>query len=152
MMIACSPTRGAGTWYGEANQNGAYSLLARATSLDGTGQQCNVWEGNCLTQADVNAIVAHVYDLGTDKTAPSGTPVLPNPTVSVAANIFNTLQTIGWPVQVDYFGWNFRLDLQGLYAANANHWYLIEVELTLTNGQIVWLRFIVKAVSIQSAP
>jgi hypothetical protein len=142
---------GASTWYGEVNQNGGFNILARVSSLDGTGLQVNVWEGNCLQQSDVAVITCQVRDLGTDKDNPTGTPVTPNPTLTPAGNLYNVLSQLGWPVAEDVWGWNFRHDVSPTYTGQANYWYLIEYKFVLTGGQVVWLRTKVKAVPIQSS-
>lgn len=148
--------RDAGTWYGEVNEDGSFSILARITALDAAGQEVVPREGPCLTQADVASIACRVFDLGRNKDNPAGSEVLPAPTLTPAANIFDTLRTSGWPLDRDIWGYNFRHDVSPIYdgspgTASLGEWYLLEYKITLTNGGIVWLRVKVKTVAVQSS-
>jgi hypothetical protein len=77
------------------NQDGTYSILARICDLTGSGQIVEPLEGPCIKQADVSVISCEILDLGSNRDNPSGSQVTPNPTMTAAANIFDTLQTNG---------------------------------------------------------
>jgi hypothetical protein len=148
---------GATTWYGNVNERGSYSVLARITALDGSGTQVEPSEGNCITQDDVYTLTCKIFDLGTDKDNTTGTEITPAPTLTPTDNIYDTLQTNGWPVGEDYAGYNFRHDVKPLYVPDADHWYLLEYKFTLTgigtgttDDVVIWLRVKVKSKDIQS--
>lgn len=143
--------KGAATWYGDVNEDGSYSVLARVTSLDGSGTEVRPEEGPCLTQADVSTITCKVFALGTNKNNPSGTEITPAPTLTPAANIFDTLRTTGWPTPSDPDGYNFRHDLSPTYAPNGGEWYLLEYKFTLTGGGVIWLKVKVRSAPVQTS-
>lgn len=136
----CGP---AGVWEGRVNEDGSYSVLARVTGLDATGAELAPGEGNLVKQADLSSISCKVFDLGTSRTNQSGSEVLPAPTPTPAANVFDTPRTVGWGA--DDLGYNFRHDLGPAYAPDGDHWYLIEYKFTLTTGGVGWLKVRVKA-------
>lgn len=136
---------GSKTWYGKVNEDGAYSILSRLTSLNGSGTAVHRREGNLIQQVDVASITCKVYNLGVDRNAESGTEVGSAPTVVVSTSIYDTLQTLGWPTEDDYAGYNFRHDLSAAYAPEANVWYLVEYKVTLTSGGVLWLKVRVKS-------
>ena len=139
------------TWFGGVNEDGSYSILARVCALEGSGDELVVGEGNVLEQADVSAITAKVFSLGTNKNSTSGTAISPDPTLTVAGNIYDTLQTVGWPVTDDKHGYNFQLDLGVAYAPAGREWYLIEVKFTLTSGTVIQLPVKVNTQLIQTS-
>lgn len=141
---------GAGTWYGRVNQNGAFSILARVCSLDGTGPEVLPPEGNTILQADVVAITCKIFALGTDKNNPAGVEETPTPTLSPGTNILDTLSVSGWPTDEDEYGYNFRHDVVFEYVPASDVWYLLEYRFVLTNGAVIWLRAKVKTVQIQT--
>lgn len=138
------------TWYGSVNEDGSYSILARVCALEGSGSELAVGEGNAVQQADISTITAKVFSLGTNKNSTSGTEVTPAPTLTAAANIFNTLRTVGWPTVEDQHGYNFRLDIGPTHTANGNEWYLTEIKFTLTSGTVIWLPVKVKTQLMQT--
>jgi hypothetical protein len=142
---------GAATFFGRVNEDGNFSVLARVCALEGSGAQVAPEEGYCLTQADVSSIVCKVFDLGSDRDNAAGTPVTPDPAVTVSASVYDALQTNGWPTTQDQAGYNFRFDVSPAYAPAANEWYLLEFKFTLSGGGIAWLRVKVKTVPVQSS-
>lgn len=136
----------AGTFYGQVNEDGSASVLARLVGLDGTGTTVRDVEGPCLLQANVSSITCHVYDLGTSKDAATGTEVTPAPTMTVSTSIYDTLQSAGWDTYADPAGYNFRHDLAGTYFPTGGHWYLVEYKFTLASGAVLFGRVRVKAV------
>lgn len=131
------------TFYGSVPEDGTFSILARITSLDGTGEELAPGEGALLKQADVSAITCKVYDLGASRAAEAGTAITPDPTVTVSNVIFDTVRTVGW--SEDPYGYNFRHDLAVDYVPNSDRWYLFEYKFTLLAGGTAWLRVKVKA-------
>lgn len=129
-------------YYGKVNEDSDFSVLARVTSLDGSGSEYRPGEGNCLQAADINTITCAVYSLGTNRENESGTEVTPAPTVTVSSAIFSTLRTVGW--ELDRVGYNFRHDLAATYVPNPNEWYLVEYKITLSGGGVVWIKAKVK--------
>lgn len=136
-------SKGSRIWYGQANEDGSCTLLARITSLDATGEEYLPGEGPVVLQDDVSTITCKVYDLGTDKDALTGTEVTPAPTVVVATNIFDTLRRSGWPLppEGDTIGYNFRFDVGAAYLPNPNTWYAIEFLFTLVGGGVFPAKF-----------
>lgn len=122
---------------GVVHEDGTASVLARMTSLDGTGEEQFPGEGNVLKQANINSISAKVYNLGSNKNNASGTEVLPAPTLTPAANVFDTLRVIGW--KEDEAGYNFRHDVSATYLSDPNTWYLVEYKFVLASGGVAWL-------------
>lgn len=141
---------GAATWYGVVNEDGNYSVLARMVSLDGTGEEVSPGEGPVLKQADVTTITAKVYSLGSDRNNAAGVEVTPAPSLTVSANLFDTLRTAGWPTERDIFGYNFRHDLAGAYAPEPEEWYLVEYKFTLVGGGVAWLKVKVLAAGVRT--
>ncbi len=135
----------AGTFYGQVNEDGSASVLARVVSLDGTGDTIHDSEGPCLLRADVSSITCRVYDLGTNRGASSGTEITPAPTVSASTSVFDTLRSAGWDTYGDPAGYNFRHDLAPAYFPTGGHWYLIEYVVTTINGAVLYGRCRVKA-------
>lgn len=142
---------GARTWLGKVNEDGTFSIMARVTALEGTGTLVYDREGPCLTQADISAITVKVINLGSNKDATSGTEITPVLTITVSDNIYDTLQTVGWPTEKDYAGYNFRHDIGPTYAPNGSEWYLIEYRIALNGGGVVWVRVKVKSVAVQTS-
>lgn len=150
MPTTTTNNSGAKVWYGEANEGGTAHALARLVSLDGSGSEVKPGEGACLLQTDVSSITCAVYDLGTNPDEEAGTEVTPAPTVTVAANLFDTLRTVGWPTQDDPHGYNFRHDVGPEYLADPNEWRLFEYRITLDSGGVVWFLAKVKTRPVQS--
>jgi hypothetical protein len=143
----------AGIWYGVVNEKGNFSVLARLTSLSGSGGEVIRGEGFCLKQADVSTITCKVFDLGIDKDNPAGTPVLPDPALSPTVNIFDSLVMTGW--NKDNFGYNFRHDVVPAYDSYVGTglegaWFLLEYKLTLVDNTVMWLKVKVKTTLIQT--
>lgn len=134
---------GSRTWFGNINEDGGYSTLARVTSLDATGEEYLAGEGPVLQQSDISSITCRVYDLFSDKDATSGVEITPAPTVTISTSIFNTLRRTGWPLppEGDTIGYNFRFDIESTYTPNADHWYLVEFKFTLTGGGVIFAKF-----------
>ena len=132
------------TWYGSVPEDGSFYILSRLAALEGTGSEYVAGEGNVLKQADVSTITCKVYSLGTNKDNESGTEVTPAPTLTAAANLFDTLRTVGWPTGDDCYGYNFRHDVGPTYVPNPEEWYLLEYKITLTGGGVVWMSVKVK--------
>lgn len=130
---------GAAVWFGKVNEDGSFSVLARVTALEGTGTEVQAEEGPSLKQVDVSAITCKVYDLGTNRDAQTGTPVAPDPVLTPAANLFDTLRTSGWPTKRDKAGYNFRHDVAATYCTSPENWYLLEYKFTVTGGGVIWL-------------
>lgn len=135
------------TIYGSVDEDGGFSILARVTSLSGSGTAVRPIEGNPIKQADVSSITCKVYALGTDKNNDAGTEVTPAPTVTVATSVYDTLQTSGWDTYHDPDGYNFRFDVSPTYTANPGEWYLYEFKFTLTDSSVIWLKAKVKTSS-----
>lgn len=135
-------------WQGRVNEDGSFSLLARVTSLDGTGEEYRPGEGNVLLQADVATVTCRVYDLGTDRTNQGGVEITPAPTLLPANNLYDTLRVTGW--RKDPVGYNFRHDLGPAYCPDANEWVLVEYKFTLTGGGVVWAKFLVQATPVRT--
>lgn len=131
---------GATVHYGECNEDGPYSALARVTSLSGTGSEHVQGEGPVIKVADVSSITCKVFDLGTDRDAATGVEVTPAPTLT-SANVFDTLRTAGWDVPNDLVGYNFRHDVGAAYVADPDEWRLVEYKITLTDATVIWLEF-----------
>ena len=144
-------TAAAQTWFGAVNEDGSFSILARVCALSGSGSEMAVGEGKVIQQADVSAITAPVYLLGTNKNNTSGTVVTPALAPTAAANIFDTLRTVGWPTVDDKHGYNFRLDLGPTYTATGGQWYLVEIKITLTDGTVIQLPVKVKTQLMQTS-
>ena len=145
IVSTCEAT-GAKTWYAKVDEGGTFSILARVTALQGTGVQVLPEEGSCLKQVDLASIVCKVFDLGSNPDATAGILITPSPTVSAAANVFDSLQINGWLTREDSSGYNFRHDVSATYVQLPDEWYLIEYKFTLTGGSIVWLKVKVKTV------
>lgn len=125
------------------HEDGSFSVLARVTSLDATGDEQALGEGGCVQQADVSSIACKVYSLGTDPDNLAGTEVTPAPTVAVASSVLDTLRTAGWTK--DTYGYNFRHDVAPAYVPNPNEYYLVEYKFTLvTGGAVAFLKVLVK--------
>lgn len=145
---------GAATWYGRVNEDGGFSILARVTALDATGTEVVPSEGPCLKQVDVASITCRVYSLGANKDNASGTQITPAPTLTPAANLFDTLRTSGWPTDKDSSGYNFRHDVAASFVPNQDEWTLLEYKLTLSAGLgsgVVWVRVKVKTRALQTS-
>jgi len=136
-------SKGNRTWYGAVNEDGTYSLLARITSLDATGEEYLPGEGPVILQADISSVTCKVYDLGTDRSALGGTEVTPTPTVSVSTSVFDTLRRTGWPLppEGDTIGYNFRFDLGPTYVPTQGNWYAIEFKFTMVGGGVFYAKF-----------
>lgn len=144
----------AGTFVFVTNEDGSYSILGRVCALQGTGTAVNPREGNPLKQADVGSITAKVFNLGTDQFNESGTEITPAPTLTAAANVYDTLQTSGWPTDDDPDGYNFRHDLSPTYCPTGANWYLIEYKITLTSALgsgVIWGKSRGKAAPVQTS-
>lgn len=142
-------------WIGSISEDSSFSILARVTSLDGTGEQVKYKEGKCLTQADLTSITCKVFALGEDRDSVSGTLVA-SPTVVIANSIYDELQTNGWDVSKDYAGYNFRYDfpetiLTSPGTSSLGNWYQIEFTFTLTNGSKIYLKCKIKTIPILSS-
>lgn len=140
--------------YGKVNEDGSFSLLARITCLDGTGEEVIPKEGPCITQADVASITAKVYSLGSNKDSTTGIAVSPDPTFTASTNIFNTLRTSGWPTNEDQYGYNGRFDFSPTYSATGDNWYLLEIKITLSsalNNLVIWVKAKYKTVPAQTS-
>jgi hypothetical protein len=120
------------------NQDGTYSILARICDL------------TCIKQADVSVISCEILDLGSNRDNPSGSQVTPNPTMTAAANIFDTLQTNGWPTREDPNGYNFRHDIGVPYTLIAGNWYLYECRIVLVSGSTSWIKGKVQTLPTQT--
>lgn len=146
-------SNGGAVWTAAVPEDGAFSVLARVCSLDGTGNagaEVAPGEGVPLARADVSGVACKVFDLGTDRGNQDGTALTPDPTVTVSVNVFDALRTVGWGPDPD--GYNFRHDLAGTtYAPTGGHWYRIEYKFTLTAGGVAWLNVVVKALPEQSS-
>lgn len=138
-------------WYGNVQEDGTFSVLARVTSLSGTGTTIRPVEGPCVKKADITSITCKIYSLGTNRNNPAGVALSPDPTVTINDSIFDSLQTSGWPTAEDPAGYNFRFDVASTYVPNGNEWYLIEFKITLTSGAILWLKVKVKTSSGQTS-
>ncbi len=134
---------------GKVSEDGTFSVLARITSLDGTGLEVVAGEGNVLTQADIASITCKVFDLGTNRNNTSGTEVTPAPSLAVATNVFDTLRTTGWGQ--DSYGYNFRHDVSASYVPDGGEWVLLEYKITLTAGGVAWLKVKVYAEAVQTS-
>lgn len=128
-------------WYFEQHEDGPFSVLGRVTSLAGSGEEVIQGEGPVIQQADVSTITAKVFELA-DQYAEAGTEVTPAPTLTAAANIFDTLRTAGW--RSDPHGYNFRHDLGAAYLADPGEWRCVEYKITLTGGEIIWIEARIK--------
>lgn len=135
------------TWYGRVPEGGPFSILARVTAINGSGDLVLSKEGYCITQADVSSITCKVYSLGTNKTA-EGTEITPAPTVVVADSIFDTLQLVGWGA--DSYGYNFRHDVAADYVPNAHEWYVFEYDINLDTGGVILLQVQVETGRLRS--
>lgn len=133
-----SASSAVGPWYAKVHEDGSFSNLARVTAIQGTGTQVRPHEGNCLKIADVSTIVCKVYNLGTDREATTGTEVTPAPSLTPADNLYDTIQTNGWPTEDDPHGYNFRHDVGPAYVPDPGTWYLFEYKITLTGGGVIW--------------
>lgn len=120
------------------NEDGSWSALSRLCALQGSGEEVKPGEGPVLLQADVASITCKVYDLGTDPDA-AGSEVTPAPTLTPAANLFDTLRTVGWPTAQDRFGYNFRHDVATTFVPTGGNWYRNEYRLVLDDGAVLWL-------------
>lgn len=144
---------GAQTWFGRVNEDGSYSILARIGVLEGTGTMLSLDDEGALLRthqlATSSPITCKVFALGTNKNNSAGVEITPAPTLS-AANVFNSLRTLGWPTYEDPFGYNFRHDLGPLFAPAGNEWYLLEYKFTLRDGGVIWLPVKVKSSSLQT--
>jgi len=120
--------------HGTAFKNGSATLMARIVGPDA---------GN-ITQADIDTVAYSVYLLD-DQNADNRTSVEGHSSVAltVADVIFDTLQTNAvWTV--DATGYNFLhvLDVSEHQAfAVAGRRYLVEYQLTPTDGQVILVRF-----------
>ncbi len=134
---------------GVVNEDGTWSVLARVCGLDGSGSEYRNGEGNVLQAADVATITCKVYDLGTDETTDPGTAVSPDPTVTVATSVLDTLRTAGW--NEDRIGYNFRHDLGPTYSATGGEYRRAEYVITLTGGGVVPLNALVKVRGVMAS-
>lgn len=134
---------------GIVNEDGTFSCLARVCSLDGSGEEYGDGEGNVLLAADVSTITAKVFDLGTDEAEDAGTAVSPDPTVTVASVIFDTLRTVGWGE--DRVGYNFRHDLGPTYSATGGEFRRVEYTFTLAAGGVVFVNYLVELKAEQTS-
>lgn len=139
---------GAGTFYGTVNEDGSFSVLARAVSLEGTGETVRDEEGPCLIPDDVASITCKVYDIGSTRNATTGVEITPAPTLTPASNLYDELQKAGWDVGMDPHGYNFRHDVSPTYCPSPNNWYYLEYKITLTGGGVVWLKGRVKTAGV----
>lgn len=142
---------GAGTWYATVNEDGSFSILSRVCSLAGTGETVAAREGPTLVQADVSSITAKIFALGTSKDNQSGTEITPAPTLTMTDNLYDELQTSGWPIEEDAAGYNFRFDVSPIYVPNGGEWYKVEVKVTLIGGGVAWLEGYVKTTRLQTS-
>lgn len=142
---------GAATWYGRVNEDGSFSLLARVCALEGSGEEVVPGEGPVIQQGDLTDITCKIFSLGTNRDNLTGTEITPAPGVVIANNIYDVLQTAGWPVVQDSFGYNFRMDIAPTYVPNPEEWYLIEAEFILAGGGVVWFRTKVKTVALRTS-
>ncbi len=138
-----------GVFYGVVDESSSFSILARLVSLDGSGPEVEQGEGSILLREDFESIQCKVFILGENRDNQVGTEVLPDPIPVIAANIFETLQTSGWPL--DLSGWNFRFDVSPLYDAMAGtgglgDWYLLTFKFTLLTGGVFYLKVKVKTI------
>lgn len=129
------PNSSAQIYIARVREGYPFSVLSRICSLTATGEEIEQGEGKCVKQADVSSITCKVYSLGTNKDNESGTEITPAPSLNAATNIYDTLQTLGWPN--DNHGYNFRHDVAASYVPNANEWYLLEYEVTQTDGTVI---------------
>jgi hypothetical protein len=124
----------AGDIYGTAFKNGSVTLLARIVGQNGVN----------ILPSDIDVIRYTAYLLD-DQDADSRTAVTGHAAVSLTAAdvIFSTLHTDPtWTV--DAIGYNFRhvLDVSAHPAfAIAGRRYLVEYQLTPTEGQVILVRF-----------
>lgn len=124
--------------YALTHEDSTTSVLGRLCSLSGSGEEVKPGEGYVCLQADVSAIACRVYDLGTDRDAATGTEVTPAPTLTPAANVFNALRTVGWPVARDRHGYNFRHDIGAAFLADPGEWRLFEYRFTFADGGVAF--------------
>ena len=120
--------------YGAAFKHGSATLLARIVGAGGAN----------IVRADISAIQYTVYLLDDqDPDARSGVTGHTDVALSVAAAVFNTLQTDPrWTV--DATGYNFChvLDVSAHQAFTiAGRRYLVEYRLTPSVGQVIVVRF-----------
>ena len=147
--VSSSPPAAKTLIRGVVNEDGTWSVLARVCSLDGSGDEHRVGEGNAIEAADVSTITCKVYDLGTDETTDPGVEVTPAPTVTVATSVLDALRTTGWPV--DRIGYNFRHDLGPTYSATGGEWRRAEYVITLTGGGVIVLNALVQVKGVMAS-
>lgn len=133
--------------FGSPTEAGAITILARVTSLFGTGPMVRDAEGPCLTPADVTSISVRVFTLAF-KDSPEGTEVLPAPAARPDANLFDTLRTVGWPI--DPFGYNLALPLPPSSFRSPGQWHAVAVRFALTSGHVAWLKCQVRPSAVLS--
>lgn len=135
-------------FYGAGDEGGSATLLARVTALQGTGQVVRDHEGRCLLPGDVAAITVKIFDIGVNRSAPTGVEVA---SYSLAPNevLSDTLSTSCWPAN-DPWGWNFRAAINQSYFNVGGHWYRVEVRFELTGGEVTWLIAKMRARAIMS--
>lgn len=136
------------TWYGRVYEDGSFKVLARLVSIDGSGEEVQPGEGNCIQQSDITSITCHIYDLGSNRNNQSGSEITPAPTVTVVDTILDILAVVGW--SADYYGYNFMHNISKTYLPNPSNYYLIEYEFTLAAGGNMWLRVIVNTNPVTS--
>lgn len=93
--------------------------------------------GNALLQAGVEGIEVDVFDLTTPATPTQTGDYEP----TVAATIFDTLQTADDTWTVDQEGYNFRHVLAGAAIPDEKTRYVAQITLTLTGGALVKTHF-----------
>ncbi len=125
--------------HGTVFKNGTSTNMARVTGADGTN----------ITQADISSGVYSVYLLD-DQNADTRTAVTGHVdgSLTIASVIFDTLQDDAiWTI--DSTGYNFRhtVDISADEAfAIAGRAYLVEYVLTPSSGQVILIRFRVRAI------
>lgn len=104
--------------------------------------------GALLQQATVSTITGKVFDL--DSATP--TTAVYTPTLVVATQVFDTLQTDGtWTL--DTTGYNFAHAMPADAFPTGNHRYRVEYKITPTGAAgsaVIWVTFDVKAVRVLS--
>lgn len=114
---------------GPVFQNGDASFLARV-EIDGVVAQ----------KSDIATITCNVYDLKGDTPT---TPVL-TPTLTVAATMFDTLQTDGRWTR-DTSGYNFRHAMPNTAFTHARHEYDVVYQFTSSTSKVAFAKFRVTA-------
>lgn len=94
--------------------------------------------GSYLTQATTTSIACTVYDITTGTAVSSSTP-----TVTVAASVYDTLQTGSPPWTKDSTGYNFRHAMPATAFATAGKVYQVSYVVTPTSGEVFEFRYYV---------